>query len=278
MKRFLLLVAVLAFALPCAAQDEVVTFFKAAATLPATFCASATNTTSGLTGVFCGDLQGNVACNTGDAEVCRAGWTGTTTGTPDFDYSGPNAIAGNSLALSSCANSEDQGDGRTFTEGTTAEFYWYFAQNIVTAPSLNTASADIFEVRTSNCGSAWGNVYVYNSAGTLYFRAKLDGAAVNSGASITTGIYHFWLHTVRGSGADAALYLMFNTSATRPTDWTTCGPGGAGHNNCIRIEGGTSTGYPDCVRPVANYTSATNCVDTVVDNLFVSSTEIGDNP
>jgi hypothetical protein len=280
MKKIITLtLLILLFCFPAHAQDLAMVnqavIGGGSTAVPSTFCSSSTATTSGLTGVLCEDFEGIVECKATYTSNCRAGWTGGVSGTPNFDAAGFNGST-YSLSTLSCNLAADTQAARIFTESTGVTYYWYSKVIFTAGPTLNTAAPDFINIKASNSGSGWAGLNLYYDTNHYHIRvASLGGTAAISTATVSLNtLHHLWIKTIVGTGTNATTQVQFTTTGTRPGEWADC----ATNNNCVQSTNGTSTGTPDSIAVFSNYTSATNCVDTYIDDIFVSATEIGNNP
>jgi hypothetical protein len=132
---------------------------------------------------------------------------------------------------------------------------------------------------TSNCRAGWtGAVFGTPNYDVNHYHIRVQtagGTAVISTATVSLNtLHHLWIKTIVGTGTNATTQVQFTTTGTRPGEWADC----ATNNACVQSTNGVSTGTPDSIAVFSNYTSATNCVDTYIDDIFVSATEIGNNP
>lgn len=239
-------------------------------------CTSATSTAN-TSGVLCEDFDNptQTDCNTDDGLYCRAAWSATTDGSPNFAYAG---ATGKAAFVDSCSDAADA-DARVFDEGTTETFYWYFQIKITTGFDIDTGRRELVKLKTSNAGANWGVFNLYDAGSTMHFHIEfVSGSAAYAASAITVGtLYHVWIKTVRGSGANAKLTMQFATTATRPYTWANIEDGSV-PDQAAYISDGTLTTYPDSF----NLTSATNgstyCTAHWVDNIVISTSEIGSNP
>jgi hypothetical protein len=218
---------------------------------PSNFCASATDTTNGASGKHCEDYDSDQSCYATYSSNCRATTT-SQSGTPDYDYA--TKLDGTySALLAGCANSATTMTSKYYSESAGATYYGYFR----------------FKVTQGQSGSS--------SSTFVAIRGNNDGSAIATLTWVFDGTdYHLKIKAETTGTADATVLAMFNDTASKPTTWATCESDG--HNNCVKSLDGNTTLTADTWKIYGYYNSASQCVNVVIDDIFIDADEIGDTP
>lgn len=182
-----------------------------------------------------------------------SGWT-VTSGTPNWDYSAAPLADAQSLYLSSAAAANR--NRVDFTDQTEAWIYFLLRFTNGSGPAAGSVNMG----GTSENGGVLAQNFVLGSNLRFTFAVASPATAI-----IVNTTYHVWLHYKQGSGANAVADIGFSTTGVRPTSGGTFAQvtNGGGTNLCGRLFIGPTT--------------TALGVDMILDNIRVSSTQIGDN-
>jgi hypothetical protein len=246
---------------------------------PSNFCASATDTTNGASGKHCEDYDSDQSCYATYSSNCRATTT-SQSGTPDYDYA--TKLDGTySALLAGCANSATTMTSKYYSESAGATYYGYFRFKVTQGQS-GSSSSTFVAIRGNNDGSAIATLTWVFDGTDYHLKIKAETTGTLSAASGTALAanqeYYLWIKVVPGptGTADAKVLAMFNDTASKPTTWATCESDG--HNNCVKSLDGNTTLTADTWKIYGYYNSASQCVNVVIDDIFIDADEIGDTP
>lgn len=229
------------------------------------FCASA-NSTPGTTGVLCEDFEGDTLCDAdypSAPSVCRSQWTTADTAGIVFD-----GTAG--MEVNAYSNADAKAIYWIWTESTGETHELYTSIKLVNIPIVATAKT-ILTFRSNNGATIVGTVSLVNSSGTVKIQVQAaGGTAVPSITAVTEGTtYNLWVKVVPGTGSNAEMHVAYSTTSTKPTD---------GSDNYVKSTNGTTTATADSIRWDVEYSSAAQCSDITVDNIFVDNASISGIP
>lgn len=145
----------------------------------------------------------------------------------------------------------------------TADCWMYFMFRVNTA--MGPAGSALFSLRSSAPADVL--TLVIRSGNTL----RLTCGSVNGDETIGTithsTTYHFWIHYVKGSGANATYSVGFSTNGVKPTSGS----------NFTTKSNGDATADIASVRFFADSVGGSGW-DQVLDRILVDDATIGDNP
>ncbi len=186
-----------------------------------------------------------------------SGWVDLS-GSPNWDYTASPLVGSQSLYCpmvgAACKTRTND-----FTGGAIPEVWVYFRMKATngTNPSTATTFMGIGASGTPGSTATW------RILSTLRM-CTATGAGTVSTISLDTD-YHFWIHYLKGTGANAVVDIAFSTSGVRPTSG----------NNFFEVT--TDVNTFDAARISLGGGSTTMGMDIVFDTIRVRGSQIGDN-
>lgn len=229
---------------------------------PTTFCYDATHTTanSGTAVRLCEDMESSTSCFTGGDSYCRVTWT--ISGAPDDTATAVDGT--HSIAIDGASAATEYIEYDTGAVSTTLGA---FAKIKIVA--LPTTSGHIRQF--IGIGDTSPRVYAeLNNNGTVTIYGSSRATATSQ--AVTAGnTYYFWIWYDDSSGSnDGIAYVCFSTTNTRPADPSTA------TDYCSYQTGHNVTNDVDRARFTNGYSTTFNSY--IIDNIVVSTSEIGSNP
>lgn len=222
---------------------------------------------------FFGLNQGSSACGTPTVPSNRiltesfegangydnAGWVPGGTGSIDPDYT-TTILDGSQSLLITIPNAGLE--YAYFNTAGTAEVWAFFLARFST---VSPASATTF-FDLANTGGGSTCVLKLNTDGTVLVTSGAQGVSTVSALTANTK-YWFWVHYKAGSGANGVEDVGFSTDCIRPAS----GNQFAQRSDTVQT---ASIGY---VIP-GNFVAGASAVNVIYDRLYLTSSQIGDNP
>lgn len=221
-----------------------------------TFCASATTTTNGTVGRVCEDMESTTACYSGGNEYCRNTWT--IAESPDFNTA-THLDGSHSVEL----NNTSAPEKIILDTGAVSDtLSLFFKVKFVALPASGARIfADISTPTSARCSIET------QSDGSITTYSNTSGRSTAAVTKVSAGnTYYFWLDYSKNSGAgDGVCTACFSANTTKGTG-----------NNCAALSTHADTTQVDTVKLGNGYSTQYNV--TVVDDIFVDTDVIGDNP